>query len=257
MIIKCTVCKRGRDAEVKYIQKLIAFLIWTHVSHALWITVGLPFWCLHPRDSHLCKCGNRKRPLWWIHELFSLTLVDTFTWTSLLCRCTDHTLIERIIFITFCAVCKAFCEKHNCFNQLLGVVFINFFKSNNAGSAYLRLSSKLHMNINKISACGSSAKENFVCKCSTSVKRKNVLFLPPPCYFCPHPHNKSLMCSMSAWHLLGLAGTRADILQVHAFALPAISNPKFTLYEAQIIKGSSSCGVPLYWVKDRSLTMRP
>lgn len=87
--------------------------------------------------------------------MFSLTLVDTFTWTSLLCRCTDHTLIERIIFITFCAVCKAFCEKHNCFNQLLGLVFINFFKSNNAGSAYLRLSPKLHMNINKISACGS------------------------------------------------------------------------------------------------------
>ena len=40
-----------------------------------------------------------------------------------------HTLIERIIFLTFGVICKGFCEEQNCFNQLLGTVFINFWKN--------------------------------------------------------------------------------------------------------------------------------
>lgn len=66
------------------------------------------------------------------------------------------------------------------------------------------------------------------------------------------------MCSMSAWHLLGLAGARADTLQVHAFALPETSNPDFMLCEAPApaIEGSSSSIIPLSRVKGRSLTIR-
>lgn len=59
--------------------------------------------------------------------------MDLFSWMIPVHRCTGHTLIERIIFLTFSVICKGFCEEQNCFNQLLGAVFINFWKkSNNA-----------------------------------------------------------------------------------------------------------------------------
>lgn len=54
--------------------------------------------------------------------------MDVFPWMIPVHRCTGHTLIERIIFLTFGVICKGFCEEHNCFDQLLGAVFINFLK---------------------------------------------------------------------------------------------------------------------------------
>lgn len=110
--------------------KWIIFLIGTTISHASGIIGRWPFQHLHPGINICANVVKRKRQSGWIPELFSPTFMDLFSWMIPVHRCTGHTLIERIIFLTFNVICKGLCEEQNCFNQLLGTVFINFWKKN-------------------------------------------------------------------------------------------------------------------------------
>lgn len=165
-------------------------------------------------------------------RLFSSLLADMFPGMIPAHRCTGHTLIERIIFLTLGVICKSFCEEHNCSNHLRGDVFIKFLKIKQCwsrGYLYYPPSTFFWGNKWKTTAYSSMRLRPLKTKELGSVSRKtrSVLFLPS---FILTPWQIVMCWSMSGGPLQRLVEIRGGPETAYRLSQPGEVHPKCPLY---------------------------